>query len=731
MFLWLGRLAARRRRVLLACAGLLAVAAAFWGSGVFAVMGTGGYGHPGSEAVRATELLDRELGHGGTDAVAVYRDPDRTVDDPGFAVAITDMLAALPPGRVAAATSLWTPGLPADVPATLVSTDRHATYVALTMHGATEDERLTNYTAIVDHLHVQGLETALGGGMASLHQLQGMATADLTRAELVAMPVLFVLLVVVFGGAVAAALPIVLGLLAIVGAMVLMRLLAGVTDMSIFAFNIATILGLGLAIDYGLFVVTRFRAELAARRDTTAALLATMTSAGRTVWYSGVTVCVAFSGLLLFPQPMIRSVGLGGISAVVVDLLVALTVLPALLAVLGPRVDALSVPWLRRRTGDGGAWRRFAATVMRRPVVWLVAAGSVLLMLAAPALSLQAGLTNHRYLPSEAEGQTSLARIAAEFPAGGPGTTSGHGLDVAVVGSVDRPELDGYVQRLATLEAAAGARVSRGEQGLAHVTVGFTGDPDEERNVRLVHDLRAEPWPRGATDVLVGGAGGPAEHVDNLDAVLAVVPWAMLVVVVAILVLLFLAFGSVLLPVKAVLVTALSLGASAGAIVWGIQEGGLGPLLGFSAPGTTDVGTLVLVLVIVFGLATDYELFLLSSVREEYLATGRNGHAVAVGLQRSGQVITSAALLLVVVFATMGATAGSLVLTTIGVGLTVAIVVDATLVRAVLVPATMRLLGRANWWLPGPLRRLHTRLDLHATPDLDNPRRRVDASSRA
>jgi trehalose monomycolate/heme transporter len=714
MFIGMGRFVVRHRRAVLVAAALLTVVGGIWGSGVFGALGIGGYGAAAAEAVRATELLERELGHEGTDAVAVYRSDDgRTVDDPAFAAAVRTALDALPREHTAEVVHYWAPDVPDVVRGTLVSFDRTATYATLTMNGADEDERLAAYAAIVDDLHVDGLHTALGGGLPSMHQLHELASEDLVRAELIALPVLFLLLVIVFRGVVAAALPVLLGVLAIIGAMVLMRLLAMVTDISIFAFNIATMLGLGLAIDYGLFIVSRFRDELARFGDATAAVYRTMATAGRTVGFSAATVMIAFCALLLFPQPYIRSIGLGGISAVVFDLLAALTVLPALLAVLGRRIDALALPGMRRRPVAGsGAWSRFAGTVMRRPVRWLVAAGAVLLVMGAPLLALQPGITNHRYLPIDAGGQVSLAAVRDAFPADGPGTSVANGMDVAVVGAVSRPDLDAYVARLAALDGAFGVEVRRSGPGLAHVNVGFRGEADSAVNVQLVREVRAQAPPAGAAEVLVGGSGTPAQHLDNVDAVLATVPWAALAVVAANLVLLFLAFGSIVLPVKAVLVTFVSLAASVGALVWGVQDGGLAPLLGFVPVGSTDVGNLMLVIVIVFGLATDYELFLISRIREEYLATGQNAPAVAAGMQRTGQIITSAALLLVVVVGAMGFTSRSLVLTTIGLGLTVAIVVDATLVRSVLVPATMRLLGNTNWWLPAPLRRLHDRIGL-------------------
>ncbi|GAA5068305.1 RND superfamily putative drug exporter [Thermocatellispora tengchongensis] len=707
MFVVLGRFVRERRRLVLVATAVLTVLAGVWGAGVFSALGGGGYDNPASEAARAAALIEREFGRqDAVDAVVVYRAQggDLKVDDPAFADVVNAALGAIPPSRVSEVVSYWTPGLTAGKRAELVSRDRTATAVELTVAGETEAERLANFQAVSGALRVEGLDTYLGGGLAGLDQLNTAAASDLTRAELIAMPVLIVLLIVLLRGVVAGLLPLLTGVIAILGAMALLRAVTYVTDVSIFALNIATLLGLGLAIDYGLFVVNRFREELARGRDVPDALTKTVATAGPTVAFSGVLIAIAFSGMLFFPTAALRSIGWGGIAIVLVDVLAALVVLPALLAVLGRRVDALRLPG-RRTAAAGGRWAGIAAVVMRRPLAWLLAVGAVLLVAGAPLASLQPGTVNHRYLPPGSDDLMVVKILDEEFASRGK-----YYVDVAVSGDVARTELDRYAADLARLPGAFGAEVFRTSGDVGHVRVGVIGEPDTDVNLQLVREIRALPEPRGAGEVLVGGQ--PAATVDNVEALVTSAPLALLFVAALTFVVLFCAFGSLILPIKALLAAFLSLGASAGVMIWGIQDGALAPLLGFTPAGTTDLGNLMIVLLIIFGLATDYELFLVSRIREEYLATGDNARSVATGLQRTGSIITSAAVLLGVVLATMGLTSSGLVLTTIGVGMTVALVVDATLVRTILVPATMRLLGDRNWWLPSPLRRLHDRVGL-------------------
>ncbi|MFC4564752.1 MMPL family transporter [Nocardiopsis mangrovi] len=713
MFASLGRFGYRGRVWVLVATAVFVAFSAVWGTGVFNAVSDGGFEDPGAESTRAAEVLAEELGHDEVDVVAVYSSVDLPIDNQMFAFSVEQMRDDLPEDRVASVTTYLDEGLTDIERGVLISEDRHSTYVPITLAGDTDAERMENFEAIADDLDAGQLETHLGGPVAIESELSAQAEGDVVRAELISLPVLLVLLVAIFGGVVAALMPLAVGGLAILGSLTLLHALTYVTEVSVFAVNVATILGLGLAIDYGLFMVNRFREELGRGAEIADAIPRTLATAGRTVAFSGVTVMIAFAGLLFFPQPILRSIGLGGIAVVLFDVLAALIVLPALLGVVGRRIDALRL--FRRRSraavptvtgaieARAGAWARLAHSVMRRPVLYAAGVGAVLLAFSSALVFTDVGSTDQRYLPEDAPSRIATESLRDDFPAGGISV-----IDVAVTGDAAEDDLRDYTDRLADLDGAVSADVERTGDGIAHVTVAYEGDTDDPATQDLVRDVRAETGPAG-TETLVGGVA--ALQLDNVRAIVDAVPATLAFVIAVTLVLLFLAFGSLVLPVKAVLMGFLSLGASLGVVIWGFQEGHLGTPLGFTAVGTIDPTYLVLIIIVAFGLAMDYELFLLSRVREEYLATGDNSHSVAVGLQRTGGIITSAALLLVVVLGAMGSSS-LLFLKIIGIGLAMAVVVDATLVRALLVPATMRLLGGANWWLPAPLRRLHDRVGI-------------------
>ncbi|MFL6072854.1 MAG: MMPL family transporter [Mycobacteriales bacterium] len=710
MFEGLGRLAYRRRRLVLALTGLFVVVAAVWGSGVFTVGKAGGFDNPRSESYRADQRL-APLGKITPDVVAIFRDPHRTVDDPGFAGAVQRALAALPHADAVRATSFYDSHDPR-----YVSTDRHATYAGIELRAPTTDQQAQTdqYLAVRDALraHASGLDLSFAGQAAVADNMNTQTRTDIERAEGYTLPIVLVLLVVVFGSVTAASLPLAVGVLAILGGFFLVRTLALVTDVSVFSLNIVTMIGLGLAIDYALFVVSRFREELAAGRDVPAALARTMGTAGRTVAFSGLTVAISLSGLMMFPQMFLRSMGFGGMVAVLMAMLGALTVLPALLAVLGHRVNSLSVRRLVGRrahagapaaAGSGGAWERIARSVMRRPVAYLLVLVAVLVGMGVPFLRATFDIPDERALPTSAPARQATEQFRADFRAP---TTQPVQLAVRFQGgAVDRPALGAYVQRVQQVSGVRGAQVTGLRGDVARVTVDYAGSPVSGQARELVNELRDLPPPAHAS-VRVGGYS--AQLVDLLSSLGHRLPWMALFVGLVTLVLLFAAFGSVVLPVKAVLTNVLSLGASFGAMVWIFQDGRFAGFLDYTPTGALNAAMPVLMLSMLFGLSMDYEVFLLSRVREQYLITGDTTNSVATGLQRTGRLITSAALLLMVVIGAF-ATSGVAFMKLVGVGMVIAILVDATIVRALLVPAAMRLLGRVNWWAPAPLRRLHDR----------------------
>jgi RND superfamily putative drug exporter len=485
---------------------------------------------------------------------------------------------------------------------------------------------------------------------------------------------------------------------------------------SIYSINITTILGLGLAIDYGLFMVSRFREELH-RQDTTAdAVTATVATAGRTVAVSGITVAVALASLMLFPETFLRSMGYGGVATVLVDVLAALTVMPALLAVLGPRVNALRVRRHVQRPAQDeqrGAWYRIARSVMRRPVAYVVVILLALLALASPFRSITWGGTDARALPAGAPARVVAEALSHDFP-GNPSSPIEVVTQLAgpVAGPAAQPAqraaLAAYVSRLDHLPGVSSAALTGVRGDIARVDLRYAADPYSAAARDIVTAARAVPPPAGGHAY---GGGVPAQLVDELSSLGQTLPWMALVMCLATFVLLFLAFGSVVLPLKAIVMNVLSLSATFGVVVWIFQEGHLSGLLRFAPTGTIDPSMPILMLAIIFGLSMDYEVFLLSRVRERYDVTGDNTAAVASGLQRTGGLITSLAFLLVIVVGAFSAS-GITFIKLMGVGMIVALLVDATIVRILLVPATMRLLGRANWWAPGPLRRVYRKYGL-------------------
>jgi trehalose monomycolate/heme transporter len=709
MFAAWGRLVVRGRWVVLAAAVGLEALGVLWGSGVFGQLTGGGFDDPASESSRARARAIAEIGVRDVDVIVLYSSATTTVTDPAFRDAVAATLATVR-GRpeVADVTSWFDTQAPG-----LVATDGRATYALVRLVATEEDAKTAAFETLRPALiaSAPGIETQLGGNMPFLVTANELTSQDLARAETLSLPVLLVLLVIIFGGLVAAAMPLLIGGLAILGALVAIRVLTWVTDVSIFSINVITLIGLGLAIDYALFVLGRFREELAAGHPVPAAIERTMATAGRTVLVSGLTIALALASLLIFPQVFMRSIGYGGTFAVLVAMVAALTVLPALLAVLGPRVNALRiplrVPWRRRRAATepstvDGAWARIARVVMRRPVLFAAGVTAVLMLLAVPFLGVRFGGFDERVLPEGAEPRVVADRIRTGFPGGSIGP-----IDVLVSGG-GPAAADQVVTAIAALPDVTGVGLAASRNGSTLLTVTYRGEPTSEAAQDLVRRIRALPEPAGS-EILVGGR--PAADLDLLASLGGRLPWMVALMASSTLILLFLAFGSILLPVKAVLMNAISIGASFGVVVWVFQDGHLADLLAFTPTGFIEPSNPIIMLAALFGLATDYEVFLLSRVREAWDASGDNTASVASGLQRTGRVITAAALLLVVVVAGF-ATGGIQFIKLIGVGMIVAIVVDATLVRLLLVPATMRLLGRWNWWAPGPLGRLYRRYGL-------------------
>src|SRR5690348_16237266 len=704
MFEAWGRVLFRRRRLTLIVTLVLVAFAAVWGTGVFGTLSSGNdFTPPASQSQREVDRAAQVFGRNDADVVVLYRSATMTVADPAYKAAVTAALNNLPRADVATVTTYWSTGS-----SRLVSAGRHATYAAVQLTGADDAARHKTYDAIKSELtpaslSAAGVTATVGGSVATEVAINSEVTANIGKAEGFSMPVLLVLLLVIFGSLGAAWIPVAIGGIAILGSFTVLRLLTLGTTVSVYSVNITTILGLGLGIDYGLFIVTRFREELHRQPTVERAVARTVATAGRTVAVSGVTVAVALTSLMLFPETFLRSMGYGGVATVAVDMLAALTVLPALLALLGHRVNALRIRRSVRapaRDETSGGWYRLARSVMRRPVAYVAVITIALLALGAPFLRISWGGTDARALPAASSVRQVSEALDSQFP-----VNSTEPIEALVTGARAPAQLTAYLHRIDAIPGVTGAQVTGVTGDTARVDVGYRPAPVSSAARHIVTQIRALPAPAGAT-VLVGGT--TAGLVDELASLGATLPWMALLVGVSTFVLLFLAFGSVVLPVKAIVMNVLSLSATFGVVVWIFQWGHLSGLLQFTPTGSIDPTMPILMLAIIFGLSMDYEVFLLSRIRERYDQTGDNTAAVASGLQRTGGLITSLALLLIIVVGAFSAS-GITFIKLMGVGMIVALLVDATIIRVLLVPATMRLLGRANWWAPRPLRRLYAR----------------------
>ena len=722
----------RFRRLILFAAVAFLVGGAVLSLDLHRHLSIGGFWASTDESTRAEAEFGDTLPNGPHNLILVARD-ESGADSPAAVAAgqeLTEELAAEP--ALSSVTSYWATGS-----TELRSADGKTGLVLARIEGD-EDQRKEALLPLYDRYHGthEGLSIRFAGQPAVEREVTERSGEDLQRLEVLSTPVVAVLLLLIFGSIVASLLPLVIGLTAIVGTLVTLRVLTMITPVSVYSLNIATALSLGLAIDYGLFVVTRYREELDKGLPPVAAVANTIATAGRTVLFSALVVALSLSALLVFPLYYLRSFAYSGIAVVGFAALSALVLLPAVLVLLGTRVDKLDVraglaKLFRRKAkpagrlsavGTGG-WHRLASFVMRRPLPLATGAILFLLVLGGPFLQARFALPDETNLPSTSESAQVTALLRAEFPALGadamyivspdrqlsPSATADYATRVSRVDGVVRVNsaagvfADGKLLAPPNPLSAKQFTATRA----SWLSVALSGPPQGEVATAAAERVRALPESRG---LLVGGVA--AHLVDTKSTLADYLPWALLVVAVSTLLVLFLFTGSVLIPVKAVVLNLLSLTATFGAAVWIFQQGHLAWLVGdFQVSGTVEMTTIIMLFAIAFGLSMDYEVFLLSRIKEEYDRTGDNAAAVAVGLQRTGKLITYAAMIFVVVMLAF-ATSTLGILKLVGIGLGLAVFMDATLVRAVLVPAVMRLAGRANWWAPRWLRRVHDRIGL-------------------
>ncbi|MEV7284901.1 MMPL family transporter [Streptomyces sp. NPDC093252] len=718
MFHRVAELAVRRPKAILIVAALLVAAMGVVGAGAFGKLVGGGFDDPDSPSTRAAQVIDEKFG-GETNLVLLVTGRDGPVGDGAARTDGEKLVAALrEEEHLANVVSYWDTGSGA-----LVSEDGSTALVAAHVEGdeATRDQYahdiIETYTGQRDSLTVRA-----GGGTAVSAELSDQVLKDLLVAEIIAVPLTLLLLLIVFGGVVAALLPLVIGTIAVAGTFAELALLGGATNVSIFAVNLTTALGLGLGIDYALLMISRFREQLAAGESEADAVRATVHTAGRTVVFSAATVAVALTALLVFPQYFLRSFAYAGVGVVVIAAVGTLFVMPALLMLLGHKVNKGRIP-LPKRSGGHRApfWGRLAGAVMRRPVLTGLPVLAVLLLAAAPLLGVTFGTPDERVLPEDAESRQVSAALRTDFAGDDEGA-----IQVVADGEIGYAALDAYAETLAALpgvsrvEAATGTYTPDAWQApgpaaqalerpdAMRISVIGTAAPKSGDAQELVGTVRATPGPEGATRTLVGG--GDAELVDTKDSIADRLPLAGGLVALTTFVLLFLFTGSIVQPVRALLLNIVSLGAAIGAMTWIFQDGHLSSLLGFT-PQPMDTSMTVLLFCIAFGLSMDYEVFVTSRVKELHDQGETTHTAVVNSLGHTGRIVSAAACLLAVGFFAF-ATAQVSFMQMFGLGSGLAILIDAVAVRGVLLPAAMRLLGRAAWYAPGPLRRFHDRFGL-------------------
>jgi RND superfamily putative drug exporter len=701
MFEKLATFAYSNRRRVLFVAVIAAALAGVFGAGVAKRLSPYGADDPATQSVQATNRFQAATGR-QIDPGVVMLVTSGDVRSPAARQRVQSVAAELrAQPDVASVQSFYTTHNPA-----MVARDGRSTYV-VAYFKALSDKRLSDDATLIESRFASQHDVKLGGDAIANAQVNTQVGNDLAHAELLAFPVIFLLSLLFFRSVVAALLPPLLGGLAILGTFFLLRVVSTFTDLSVFALNLTTGLGLGLAIDYSLFIVSRYREEAGRDSFGLEALRRTLKTAGRTVLFSSVTVALSVAALTIFPQRFLYSMGIAGTIVALLAATLALTVLPALLAVLGPRVNALSPSRLRHaaerdaRPVRTGAWYRLAQFVTGRPAPVAIATATVLVVLGIPFLTQVRFITaDARVLPQSASAHQVQTALDTQFP---PNRTTP--LEVVVGARASSPEVRALSERIARLpdvSTVAPAQSAGREMSLLQVAPvhgPLTGSTEElVRQVRAIH-----------TPHYLGVAGETASYLDLEHSLAAHLPVALALVVAATLIVLFLMTGSVVLPVKAVVMNALNLSAVFGILVLIFQHGNLQGLLGYHSVGALDATQPILLFAIGFGLATDYGVFLLARIKEAHDAGAPNAEAVALGLERTGRIVTAAALLFAVA---VGAFATSQIVFIKELGIGTAVLLDATVIRALLVPSLMALLGPLNWWAPRPLRRLHERIGL-------------------
>ena len=691
MFENLGKFIVRRSKVVLLLFVLMTLFAGGVGSLVFGTLDSGGYSDKNSESAKATEYIINKF-NVQEPIVTLVVDSTIGVNDPGVATKAAALeQEILNVQGVSKTFSYWSTG----GASTMRSTDGKAGFILVYADLKADDwdgfQSLGNSIQSRFDGKYKGLDVYAGGAGVITHAINHKIEKDLLLAEFIAIPLTFLLLLFVFGAMVASAMPLFVGVSAILGSFLIIFLISQFTSVSVFALNLITGLGLGLGIDYALLMVNRFREELHHGKSVEDSVVITVATAGKTVFYSGLTVLVTMASMLFFPLDFLKSFGYAGIAVISMAIIGAVCALPALLALLGEKVDKGVVRRSAITPKEDGRWAQTARTVMRRPIPVVVAAVTILGIMALPVLNIAFAQIDSRVLPATDRAAISSQVIETRFDG-----LVGSPIEVVVPNGVGQEsEISSFLNRVKNVDGIVrvGAIETYGRDIRVQVISSIASRSTASE--RVIHEIRALDKPSGT---LIGGSA--ADFTDSQDGIASKLPFALGWIALTVLILIFIFTGSIILPFKAIILNALSLCATLGVITWIFIDGHLKWLVGdFTVTGTLDTGSVILVAVVVFGLSMDYELFLLSRIREEHLSGKSNVESVAVGLQRSARIITAAALLLAAVFATF-VTSGVTSIKMLGFGVALAVLLDATLVRALLVPALMRLFGERNWWAP-------------------------------
>ncbi|MEU3009407.1 MMPL family transporter [Nocardia asteroides] len=727
MFTRWGDLVYRFRFAVIAVVGAALLALGAYGTGLGDRLTQSGWFDPNSESVQGAQIADGAFGRDHmADVIVMYNAPEgKTIDDPEFQRKVVDSLTAVTakyPDQISKINgTYWPVGNAPAVPSTFGSKDKKHAFASIAIVGDDDSTSMANYRVVADAFYIPGVDVEVSGLQPLGVTLNDTIAHDTKRMEVLALPAVAILLFFIFGGIVAAGLPLIIGGLTIVGATGLVMVLTNFTEVNSFVTGVVSMIGLGLAIDYGLFIVSRFREELAEGYDTRAAVRRSVVTSGRTVVFSATMIIASLGGVLLFPQGFLRSVAYGTIATVSLAALTAVTILPAMLAVLGPRVDMLGLKWFRKNKTaeqiENGFWGNLTRWVMKHPLKIAIPVTVGLLLLIIPVKNLAFGGINEKYLPPDNETRVALEHFYEVFP---QKKTDPIQL-VFVVESGDKADTDaiGQVWRQANqapgLVEPFGVPSNPPNDRTVYRTSATLIDPTGNAEPTIDY-LRAIEVPDNVTMYVTGQ---PTLMADSIDTLLSLMPWMILIVLFSTFVLMFLTFGSLVLPIKAALMSALGLGSTLGILTWIFIDGNGAGLLNFT-PQPISAPVLMLIIAIIYGLSTDYEVFLLSRMVEARAQGASTTEAVRIGTAQTGRIITAAALILLVV---TGAFAFSdmVMMQYIAYGMIAALFIDATVLRMLLVPAIMKLLGDDCWWAPKWMKRIQEKIGL-GEPILDDER---------